>query len=973
LSINVLAALPSAAQEHRPDFLRLLTRPPQASLLLVSSAEEHEATDVPNALRWRLATMLDEHGRIPPGARYAANVHRRNALAHKPPSHLSTLGSLGPGSALGSISPTSWTSRGPQNVGGRTRSLLIDPLNTNVLFAGAVGGGIWKSSDGGTTWTPLNDFMQNLSVSSMVMDPFDHNIMYAATGEALYGDGLPGAGIFKTTTGGTTWTLLTATQNWQYIYRLAISSSGVLLASVGDGIYRSTDGGTNWTHVYTPLLNGWNVVAFDPNNANNAVGVGVGVDQTGYYTQLLYSANGGLTWNNSTMPVKPYNGAITEAAWGPSSNVYVNLGIQSGSTSGEVWRSQNGGASYTRVSQQGVTDCTYNHCAIWVSPNNANLVVIGGLLNYRSTDGGATWTQINYVQSMTDEPHADTHWFVNDPVNVNKFYVCNDGGVYRNNDITTAAPGNGSWTSRNATYQTTQFYAGAGSATGFWPLTGGTQDNGTLRVSVYDQFSPSSRPATTANMWSIGGDGGYVAIDSTNPNYWYGEYQWMEIFRSTNGGETFGASDITSGLTFGQNAHEAFIAPVIMDPNNPNVLLAGGGSLWRTTTASYSTPVWSAIRGESTPWSNISAVAIAKGNSDIIWVGEFDGHLQKTTNGTSSNPSFTDIDNNTAGTNPLPDRSILRIMVDPADPNLVYVALGGYSVNSPAPANLWRSTNGGATWTPAAGSGLALLPYVPIRSIVRHPRNQQVLYAATDIGIYESDDGGASWSTSQQGPADVSVDELAFVAGSELLLAATHGRGLWTADTSSVPTLAPTAVNAVASGTSSVAVTWTGVSSATSYQVMRSSDGQPYANATNGLVSGTSYTDSSVVAGKTYLYKVKAFVNGLWTDLSAPDLATTIVFTDDNALYGKVILATHLQEINTAVNAVMTAAGQTPTFGSVTSGTPVRTTDITLLRSALVSAYAKIGMPTVPTFAEAITSSTLIKGSHYQEVRDKVK
>src|SRR6266849_819211 len=137
------------------------------------------------SIQWRRLTMLDEHGQIPPNARYQANLLRR--------SHLT--GSSSNGSRIspqGSISPTTWVSRGPQNVGGRTRSLLIDPTNTNVLYAGAASGGVWKSTDGGTTWAPLSDFIANINIQTMVMDPLDHNTIYAGTGESTYSDGLPG-------------------------------------------------------------------------------------------------------------------------------------------------------------------------------------------------------------------------------------------------------------------------------------------------------------------------------------------------------------------------------------------------------------------------------------------------------------------------------------------------------------------------------------------------------------------------------------------------------------------------------------------------------------------------------------------------------------------------------------------------------------------------------------------------------------
>lgn len=190
----------------------------------------------------------------------------------------------------------------------------------------------------------------------------------------------------------------------------------------------------------------------------------------------------------------------------------------------------------------------------------------------------------------------------------------------------------------------------------------------------------------------------------------------------------------------------------------------------------------------------------------------------------------------------------------------------------------------------------------------------------------------------------------------------------------SVSSFAPANLVAGASGTTSVTVSWMAVPGATSYQVVRSSDGAPYGNVTGGVVSTTNYSDPYVVSGKTYLYKVKALVSGLWTDFSAPDLATTITFTDDNTLAGTAILALHLQQIRTAVNAVMTAAGQTPIFGSISPGAQALAKDITDLRSALTNAYGKIGMPSPPGFAEPISPIvTTIRASHFQEIREAVK
>jgi hypothetical protein len=188
----------------------------------------------------------------------------------------------------------------------------------------------------------------------------------------------------------------------------------------------------------------------------------------------------------------------------------------------------------------------------------------------------------------------------------------------------------------------------------------------------------------------------------------------------------------------------------------------------------------------------------------------------------------------------------------------------------------------------------------------RASRATRTIYGSALISaFYESQDYGATWATSQLGPNDAPVDDLKFVGESETLLAATHGRGLYTADTSGVLTYAP--VVATRNSETSILVQWTPPfgGSVTSYQVMRSSDGGAYVNATNGLVPGstTSFTDNSnIQSGKTYLYRVKALVGSTWGDLGAPDLASMMTFTDDNALVGKVIKVQYLNEPIRAVD-----------------------------------------------------------------------
>jgi len=154
---------------------------------------------------------------------------------------------------------TSWQFLGPDNIGGRTRAIIVDPANSQVMYSAAVAGGVWKSTDGGAHWNPLDDMMANIAVNSLVMDPNDHLTLYAGTGEGYFNlDAIRGAGIFKTTDGGVNWTALANTvdvnNGFARVQKIVVSkgNSQHVYAATRNGIFRSTDGGTNWTQV---LLN----------------------------------------------------------------------------------------------------------------------------------------------------------------------------------------------------------------------------------------------------------------------------------------------------------------------------------------------------------------------------------------------------------------------------------------------------------------------------------------------------------------------------------------------------------------------------------------------------------------------------------------------------------------------------------------------------------------------------------------------
>lgn len=726
--------------------------------------------DFPDAaLLWRRQQLVDENGNIPHGALLTAVAQadqlRQNTALRNPTG--------------GGLAPTAWQWLGPGNIGGRIRSLVIHPTQPSRMWAGSVGGGLWYTSNGGTAWAPVDDFMANLAITAIVFDPTNANIMYAGTGEGFTNlDAIRGAGVFKSTDGGVTWAQLSATNtsNFYYVNRLAIhpTNGQILLAGTRTGIFRSTNGGSNWTQVLPVGGNGIFDVDMHPTTGAMAV--------AGGNNGAWYSTDSGATWLTATLPS---TAGRLEVAYAPSDPTIVY--ISANTSSGQVWKSTNSGQSYALVSTGNNylgTQGWYDN-ALWVDPTNANTLIVGGIDLWRSINGGASLTRISLWQSAPlFSAHADQHVIVAHPqfdgVANRTVFFGNDGGVYRADNVYTVATTNG-WQELNNNLGITQFYGAAGNPSA-GTIIGGTQDNGTLRYT-----------GNTENWNAVyGGDGGYMAADPTNANYFYGEYVYLNIHRTSNGGGT-GSGDYISGQYWNGtmwawknapyriedafNSTANFIAPFVIDPNNPNRLLGGGLALWRTNdarTANTSTtgPSWANIKPAGAGACSsacISAIAIAPSNSEVVWVGHNNGDVYTTTNGTATTPIWVKVDGNATA---LPNRQATRIAISPADSNVVYVSFGGFNAT-----NVWKTTNGGASWAAANGTGGTALPTAPVYGLAIHPTNTNWIYAATEVGIFVSEDGGNTWGGTNDGPANVSVMEL-FWFGNRLA-AVTHGRGIY--------------------------------------------------------------------------------------------------------------------------------------------------------------------------------------------------
>jgi photosystem II stability/assembly factor-like uncharacterized protein len=700
-------------------------------------------------------------------------------------------GPLVPG--LAGLAPQRWQWLGPGNIGGRTRAIVVHPLKTQRMLAASAGGGLWFTENGGARWDPVDDFMANLAVSCLAIDPTDPETVYAGTGEGFgNADALRGGGIFRIV-GGNRWQQIAATKGFAAVNRIAVSRNGTtVLAATPQGLLRSIDAArATWTRV---IAKGVADVKCHPTLSSRAV---AGGSDDG---QAYFSTNGGASWKAATHP-DAWSGRV-ELAYARKNPNVVYASVQ-GQT-GELWRSTDGGKTYQRRRALGsdgkpaafLGDQGWYGNVLWAGdPTDENLVLVGGINLWRSTNGGDTMAEISTWWDSRSA-HADHHAIVAHPaydgVNNRCVFFGNDGGIYKADDLRqlgseAKAPFVRGWTELNNNYGVTQFYGGAVHP-GSGRIVAGAQDNGTLCLA----------PGADSEHWNswFGGDGGWCAADPSDGQVFYGEYVFLNIHRNTDACTTSDtAGDRYISGQFWDNARgwawkpvpfqipdartqdALFIAPFVLDARNPNRILAGGLSLWETTTAKApntptSGPRWRPVKPST--GRHITAIAVSPASSDVAWVGHEDGAVYVSVNATSASPAWQRCDH--VGAKPLtPTRYCTRVVPHPTDTLVAYLTFGGF-----VSGNVWVTRDGGKTWTMLGAS----LPAAPAHTLAIHPRKPQCLYLGSEVGLFGSEDGGATWSATNEGPANVSVDEL-FWSG-QSLLCATHGRGMYRIDLSGV-------------------------------------------------------------------------------------------------------------------------------------------------------------------------------------------
>lgn len=735
------------------------------------------------------------------------------------PQYSSKLGRMLEQNELATPIVGAWENLGPGNIGGRTRRLVIHPTTPTTMYAGAVDGGIWKTTNGGSSWVPLDDMMANIAVVSLAMDPSDSDTLYAGTGEGFFNvDGVRGAGVFKTTDAGSTWTQIAATNNSDFHFVMDVlvspNSDQRLYAATRTGVFRTLDGGTSWTKV---------IDAVSPTNVNGCTDL---VIKSSGPTDTVFAACGTFAQatvfrNTDAGGAGTWDSVLTEAGMGrtqlalaPSNEntIYAMAASivagpdRTGDAVGDynnglhkVFRSTMNGASGSWTTRVANTDANVGNTLqlsngpfaiclnsfpnqgwydniLAVDPVDENIVWAGGIDLFRSNDGGANWGIASLWFSDPADPffvHADQHFIAFDPgyngTSNKTMFVGNDGGIFKTTDARAAVdpPVNPNicdtaqttiavpWQHLNNGYDVTQFYHGTVYPNGTTYF-GGTQDNGTVR----------GDDGSGDDAWAMifGGDGGYTAQDPANTNILFTETTRFSIRKSVDNGVNWAAA--TSGITGDNGA--AFILPYQMDPGNAQRLWTGGWFIWRTTNQAAS---WTRASAITTGAGSVSAIANAPTNGDHVLAGMSDGFIHFNTSALSANSAT-----NWPFTQPRTG-NVSSVAFDPQNAMVAYATYSTFGGG----AHVWKTTNAGSSWSALDGTGLGTLPDLPFHIVVVDPNDSNRLYVGSDLGVFVSTNGGTTWAVEKTGFSNVVVEwlRLGNVGPQRNLYAFTHGRSAW--------------------------------------------------------------------------------------------------------------------------------------------------------------------------------------------------
>ena len=693
---------------------------------------------------------------------------------------------------------------GPAFMSGRIADIAINPDNENEWYVAVGSGGVWKTVNAGTTWQPLTDNQSFYSTGSITIDPNNTNTIWLGTGENVGGRHVGvGKGVFLSLDGGKTWKnkglnksehiskIIVNKKNSNNVF---VASQGPLWSSGGDrGLYKSIDGGESWSLVLS--VNKWTGVTdvvVDPRDENimyaatwqrhRNVAAYMG---GGPGTKLFKSTDGGDSWRQLKTGLPTGKLGKIGLAISEINPDVLYAAIELERRKGAVYRTSNGGESWKKMSDtvSGATGPHY-YQELVASPHHFDKIYLMDVRVQVSDDGGKTFYRMN-----EGNKHSDNHSMTfkkNDP---NYLLVGTDGGIYESFDDTK------SWKYVN-NLPLTQFYKLAvDDSYPFYNIYGGTQDNNT-------QGGPSRtfRSNGIANSdWFVllGGDGHQPATEPGNPNIVYAQSQQGNLHRvdRTTGEAVF--IKPYSGLN---EDFERFNwdSPILVSSHNPKRLYFGSQRVWKSDDRGDSwTPISKdltknqerlelPIMGKQQSWDSawdvyamstyntITSLSESILDQNILYAGTDDGLIHSTKDGGSSWTSIT-VDKLPG----VPDSSFVNdIKADLHNDQVAYVALDNHKFGDYSPY-LYKTSNGGKSWKPII-NGLPEDTFV--WRIVQDHIDPNLLFLASEYGLYFSNNQGEKWIKFSTGLPTISVRDLVIQKRENDLVLATFGRGFYILD-----------------------------------------------------------------------------------------------------------------------------------------------------------------------------------------------
>ena len=722
-----------------------------------------------------------------------------------------------------------WQFLGPTNISGRVTDVaVVAPKGRNyTIYAASASGGVWKTENEGTTWTPVFENMATAAIGDIALAPSDPNIVWVGTGEHnIFRSSQAGIGVFKSIDGGKTWANM-GLSDTNTIARIVVhptSPDTVYVAAGGHewtknadrGVYKTVDGGRTWDKVlFVNDETGAYDLVMDPRSSdtlyaatwqrtrkkwndprNDASSVGSGIFKT---------TDGGKTWTpiDKGLPEARWRGRIgldlcltrPDTLYALVDNYEVSRqptpqeiadsyglpssGFIKGAT---VYRSDDAGATWAQVSGLTPQQKTFmeRHSGTYgwvfgqirVDPNDPETSYILGVPFSVSSDGGRTYARLRI-------PGADHHALWIDPGNSGYLLLGFDQGCAVSYDK------GKNWRYFQKEINVCQFFdVNYDMATPF-KVYGSMQDHGSFRGKVDLGAGRDKIPAQEFEM-APGGEGSNHAIDPDDPDIVYSAGFYGSISRSDYGKPgPFPGYPFTKELLPVPYENEPplrgqWLAPFILSPHDPSIVYHGmqyvfrsldRGDTWDRISPDLTTND-PATRGDIR-YQTLFTISESPLKSGLLYAGTDDGRLWVTKDG---GRAWTEI---TAGL--APGKWMSRVAASAAKLGTVYLTQNGKRDDDFTPY-VWRSTDYGKTWTSLAQG----IPVGPVNVIREDPVDENILYVGTDMGVYVSTDGGKTWTVLGGNLPTVYVHDLIVHPRDNIIVVATHGRGMWALDADKV-------------------------------------------------------------------------------------------------------------------------------------------------------------------------------------------